>query len=142
MANLPAPFSEIPRLKLLFDRATPIEKLERLSTLLGNDTTIWINREDCNSGLAFGGNKIRKLEYVLPDAIAQGADTLVTVGGLQSNHMRQVTAAAARCGLKVGQAARRNLTMIADHRLPHELDKPHSRGPRQLGDWATFNSPI
>ena len=58
-------------------------------------------REDCNSGLAFGGNKVRKLEYVVHDAIKQGADTLVTTGGVQSNHMRQTAAAAGHCGMKV-----------------------------------------
>src|SRR6185437_14392161 len=61
---------------------------------------IWAKREDCNSGLAFGGNKTRKLEYLVPDALAQGADTLVSIGGVQSNHTRQVAAVAARVGLK------------------------------------------
>ena len=59
-----------------------------------------IKREDSNSGLAGGGNKIRKLEYVVPDALAQGATTLVTSGGLQSNHMRQITAVASKLRLK------------------------------------------
>ena len=58
---------------------TPIEKLERLSAHLGGGVDIYAKREDCNSGLAFGGNKVRKLEYIVPDAIASGADTLVTV---------------------------------------------------------------
>ena len=61
---------------------------------------IWAKREDCNSGLAFGGNKTRKLEYLVPEALAQGADTLVSIGGVQSNHTRQVAAVAARLGLK------------------------------------------
>ena len=61
---------------------------------------IWAKREDCNSGLAFGGNKTRKLEYLVPDALAQGADTLVSIGGVQSNHTRQVAAVAARLGLR------------------------------------------
>ena len=64
---------------------TPIEKLERLTEYLGGDVEIYTKREDCNSGLAFGGNKIRKLEYIIPDAISSGADTLVTIGGVQSN---------------------------------------------------------
>ena len=59
---------------------------------------IWAKREDCNSGLAYGGNKTRKLEYLVPDALAQGADTLVSIGGYQSNHTRQVAAVAARSG--------------------------------------------
>src|SRR5262249_54011628 len=57
-------------------------------------------REDCNSALAFGGNKTRKLEYLVPDALEQGATHLVTIGGVQSNHTRQVAAVAARVGLK------------------------------------------
>lgn len=79
---------------------TPIEKLDRLSEHLGGDVEIYAKREDCNSGLAFGGNKIRKLEYIVPDAIASGADTLVTIGGVQSNHTRQVAAVAAKIGMK------------------------------------------
>jgi 1-aminocyclopropane-1-carboxylate deaminase len=77
---------------------TPIEKLERLSTHLGGGVEIWTKRDDCNSGLAFGGNKIRKLEYIVPDALASNADTLVTIGGVQSNHTRQVAAVAANWG--------------------------------------------
>ncbi len=79
---------------------TPIERLPRLSEHLGDDVEIFAKREDCNSGLAFGGNKIRKLEYIVPDAIASNADTLVTIGGVQSNHTRQVAAVAAKLGMK------------------------------------------
>jgi len=79
---------------------SPIEKLGRLSASLGGSVEIWAKREDCNSGLAFGGNKIRKLEYIVPDALAAKADTLVTIGGVQSNHTRQVAAVAARLGMK------------------------------------------
>ncbi len=79
---------------------TPIERLSRLSEHLGGKVEIFAKREDCNSGLAFGGNKIRKLEYIVPDAIASGADTLVTIGGVQSNHTRQVVATAAKIGMK------------------------------------------
>jgi 1-aminocyclopropane-1-carboxylate deaminase len=79
---------------------TPIERLSRLSSYLGGKVEIYAKREDCNSGLAFGGNKIRKLEYIVPDAIASGADTLVTIGGVQSNHTRQVAAVAAKLGMK------------------------------------------
>ena len=60
---------------------------------------IWAKREDCNSGLAYGGNKVRKLEYLVAEALAQGCDTLVSIGGVQSNHTRQVAAVAARLGL-------------------------------------------
>ena len=79
---------------------TPIEKLSRLSEYLGGRVEIYAKRDDCNSGLAFGGNKIRKLEYIVPDAIASNADTLVTIGGVQSNHTRQVAAVAAKLGMK------------------------------------------
>ena len=79
---------------------TPIEKLPRLSKHLGGNVEIYAKREDCNSGLAFGGNKIRKLEYIVPDALRSNADTLVTIGGVQSNHTRQVAAVAAKLGMK------------------------------------------
>ena len=79
---------------------TPIERLARLSEHLGDRVDVYAKREDCNSGLAFGGNKIRKLEYLVPDAIAKGCDTLVTIGGVQSNHTRQVAATAAKIGMK------------------------------------------
>lgn len=86
------------RYPLLFG-PSPIHKLERLSEHLGG-AEIWAKREDCNSGLAYGGNKMRKLECIVPDALAQGADTLVSIGGYQSNHTRQVAAVAARLGMK------------------------------------------
>ncbi|MDP4501785.1 1-aminocyclopropane-1-carboxylate deaminase [Nonomuraea turcica] len=86
------------RYPLLFG-PSPVHPLDRLSDYLGG-ARVWAKREDCNSGLAFGGNKTRKLEYLIPDALAQGADTLVSIGGVQSNHTRQVAAVAARLGLK------------------------------------------
>lgn len=79
---------------------TPIEHLKRLSDFLGGDVNIYAKREDCNSGLAMGGNKLRKLEYIVPDALASGADTLVSIGGVQSNHTRLVAAVAAKIGMK------------------------------------------
>ncbi|MFV0320003.1 MAG: 1-aminocyclopropane-1-carboxylate deaminase [Microbacterium sp.] len=78
---------------------SPIHPLPRLSRHLGG-AQVWAKREDVNSGLAFGGNKTRKLEYLVPEALAQGADTLVSIGGYQSNHTRQVAAVAAKLGLK------------------------------------------
>ena len=75
-------------------------RAHRLSAHLGGSVEIYAKREDCNSGLAFGGNKIRKLEYIVPDALASNADTLVTIGGVQSNHTRQVAAVAAKLGMK------------------------------------------
>jgi 1-aminocyclopropane-1-carboxylate deaminase len=89
---------DFPRYPLLFG-PSPVHPLERLTAHLGG-AAIWAKREDCNSGLAFGGNKTRKLEYLVPDALAQGADTLVSIGGVQSNHTRQVAAVAAKLGLK------------------------------------------
>src|SRR5689334_21826906 len=86
------------RYPLLFG-PSPIHPLDRLTAELGG-ARIWAKREDCNSGLAYGGNKTRKLEYLVPEALAQGADTLVSIGGYQSNHTRQVAAVAARLGLK------------------------------------------
>ena len=77
---------------------TPVEKLPRLSRELGGPTLL-IKRDD-QTGLALGGNKTRKLEFLVGDALAQGADTLVTVGAVQSNHCRQTAAAAAKAGLK------------------------------------------
>ena len=89
---------EFPRYPLLFG-PSPIQRLDRLTKHLGG-ATIWAKREDCNSGYAFGGNKHRKLEYLVADALAKGCDTLVSIGGVQSNHTRQVAAAAAVAGLK------------------------------------------
>ncbi len=79
---------------------TPIQPLKRLSAHLGGKVELYAKRDDCNSGLAFGGNKTRKLEYLIPDALAQGCDTLVSIGGIQSNQTRQVAAVAAHLGMK------------------------------------------
>lgn len=89
--------SDFPRHQLTFG-PSPIHPLKRLSAHLGG-AAIWAKREDCNSGLAFGGNKTRKLEYLIPEALQQGATHLVTIGGVQSNHTRQVAAVAAHLGL-------------------------------------------
>jgi 1-aminocyclopropane-1-carboxylate deaminase len=91
---------------------THIEKLDRLSKHLGGGVEIYAKREDCNSGLAFGGNKLRKLEYIVPDAIASNADTLVTIGGVQSNHTRLVAAVAAKIGMKC--------RLVQEAWVPHE----------------------
>jgi 1-aminocyclopropane-1-carboxylate deaminase len=90
--------SDFPRYPLTFG-PSPVHPLARLSQHLGG-AAVWAKREDCNSGIAFGGNKTRKLEYIVPDVLAQGADTLVSIGGYQSNHTRQVAAVAASLGLK------------------------------------------
>lgn len=86
------------RYPLLFG-PSPLHRLERLTDHLGG-ASIWAKREDCNSGIAYGGNKTRKLEYLVADALANDCDTLVSIGGVQSNHTRQVAAVAARVGLK------------------------------------------
>src|SRR5436309_6560969 len=87
-----------PRYPLLLG-PSPVHRLDRLTEHLGG-ATLWAKREDLNSGIAFGGNKTRKLEYLVADALAQGCDTLVSIGGVQSNHTRQVAAVAARVGLR------------------------------------------
>lgn len=76
---------------------TPLESLERLSAELGGPK-LWIKRDDC-TGLAGGGNKTRKLEFLMADAVEQGADTVITQGATQSNHARQTAAAAAKLGM-------------------------------------------
>ena len=78
---------------------SPIHPLRRLSEALGGQVEIWAKREDCNSGIAYGGNKVRKLEYLVAEALDTGCDTLVSIGGIQSNHTRQVTGVARFLGL-------------------------------------------
>ncbi|KAJ5363722.1 1-aminocyclopropane-1-carboxylate deaminase [Penicillium cataractarum] len=101
---LPPPFSTIPRTPLLLG-PSPIHTLPRITADLAQNNphppvTIYAKRDDLNSAYAYGGNKTRKLEYLLADAQAQGCDTLVSIGGVQSNHTRQVAAVAARSGLQ------------------------------------------
>ncbi len=91
---------------------TPIEFLPRMTEALGGKVEVYAKREDCNSGLALGGNKLRKLEYIVPDAIAAGADTLVSIGGVQSNHTRMVAATAAKIGMKC--------VVVQESWVPHE----------------------
>src|SRR6266581_36044 len=91
---------------------THIEQLAGLSAHLGGKVELYAKREDCNSGLAFGGNKLRKLEYIIPDAIASNADTLVSIGGVQSNHTRMVAAVAAKIGFKC--------RLVQESWVPHE----------------------
>ncbi len=99
---------------------SPVHRLDRLSRHLGG-AAVWAKREDMNSGLAFGGNKTRKLEYVVADALAQGCDTLVSIGGVQSNHTRQVAASAAVAGLNcvyAGKSMARLIDLVADGEIP------------------------
>ena len=92
---------------------TRLEFLPRLTEHLGGPE-IWVKRDDC-TGLATGGNKTRKLEFAMGDALEQGADTIITVGAVQSNHVRQTAAAAAKLGLKC--------EVLLEHRVsdPSEL---------------------
>ena len=94
---------------------SPIHPLPRLSEFLGGNVEVWAKREDLNSGMAYGGNKTRKLEYLAQDALNQGCDTLVSIGGVQSNHTRQVAAVAARLGL--------GAVLVQEHWV--EWDEPH-----------------
>ena len=91
---------------------TPIEYLPRMTDALGGKVQIYAKRDDCNSGLAMGGNKLRKLEYIVPDALASNADTLVSIGGVQSNHTRLVAAVAAKIGMKC--------RLVQESWVPHE----------------------
>jgi D-cysteine desulfhydrase family pyridoxal phosphate-dependent enzyme len=93
MATILDPFPRV----TLASLPTPLEPLPRLSAFLGGPR-ILVKRDD-QTGLAMGGNKVRKLEYLAGQALALGCDTLVTIGGVQSNHARQTAAAAARLGM-------------------------------------------
>src|SRR5436309_3977699 len=105
--NLPTMgLDDFPRVELLFG-PSPVHRLERLEAELGGNVELWAKREDCNSGLAYGGNKTRKLEYLAADALEQGCDTLGSIGGVQSNHRLQVAAAAARL--------RRRCVLVQEH---------------------------
>ncbi|PGG96246.1 1-aminocyclopropane-1-carboxylate deaminase [Blastomyces parvus] len=98
--SLPDKFASIPRYPLLLG-PSPIHLLPRISANLSNNkVSIYAKREDLNSALAYGGNKTRKLEYLVADALDQHCDTLVSIGGVQSNHTRQVAAVAAHVGLR------------------------------------------
>jgi L-cysteate sulfo-lyase len=116
-------FSRFPRVRLAH-LPTPFEPMERLSKHL-NGPRLWIKRDDC-TGLSTGGNKTRKLEFLMGDALQEGADTIITQGATQSNHARQTAAAAAKLGLqchlllqdRTGFTSRdytRNGNVILDH---------------------------
>ncbi|KAF4458497.1 1-aminocyclopropane-1-carboxylate deaminase [Fusarium albosuccineum] len=104
MVVLPEPFASFERTSLLFNEPSPLHPLPNLTRHVNSTTStkaqIWAKREDCSSGLGLGGNKIRKLEYVVPSALAKSCDTLISTGGTQSNHMRQVAAVGNFLGLK------------------------------------------
>lgn len=104
MVVLPEPFASFERTPLLFNQPSPLHPLPNLTRHVNSTTStkaqIWAKREDCSSGLGLGGNKIRKLEYVVASALAKSCDTLISTGGTQSNHMRQVVAVGNYQGLK------------------------------------------
>ncbi|KAJ6437219.1 hypothetical protein O9K51_10190 [Purpureocillium lavendulum] len=104
MVVLPEPFASFERTPLLFDQPSPLHPLPSLTRQVNSTTStkaqIWAKREDCSSGLGLGGSKIRKLEYVVPSALSEGCDTLISTGATQSNHMRQVAAVGNYLGLK------------------------------------------
>ena len=105
--------------KLTFG-ASPLQRLDRLTEHLGGKVEVWAKREDVNSGLAYGGNKTRKLEYLAAEAVATGCDTLVSIGGVQSNHTRQVAAIAAHLGLKC--------VLVQEHWVDWEEDNYEKTG--------------
>jgi len=109
--------TQFPRVKLCH-APTPLEPMPRLSAHLGGPQ-LWIKRDDC-TGLASGGNKTRKLEFLMGEAVAQGADHVVTQGAVQSNHVRQTIAAAARLGMKC--------TGLLEHRLTEPEDEYLNNG--------------
>lgn len=100
--------SEFPRIRLAH-LPTPLEFLPRLTKQLGGPQ-IYVKRDDC-TGLATGGNKTRKLEFSMGEAVQRGADTIVTVGAVQSNHVRQTAAAACKLGMKC--------EVLLEHRVGH-----------------------
>lgn len=114
--------SDFPRVPLAH-LPTPLEHLPRLSKHLGGPE-IYVKRDDC-TGLATGGNKTRKLEFSMAEALQQGADTIVTVGAVQSNHVRQTAAAACKLGLKC--------EVLLEHRVAHPSE-PYANSGNVLLD--------
>ena len=109
--------SRFPRVSLAH-LPTPLELLPNLTAELGGPR-IWVKRDDC-TGLATGGNKTRKLEFVMAEALKQGADTIVTVGAVQSNHVRQTAAAACKLGL--------SCEVLLEHRIPDPTENYANSG--------------
>ncbi len=107
---------DFPRVELSH-RPTPLELLNNISAEFG--TNVWIKRDDC-TGLAFGGNKSRQLEFYIGQAMQQGADTLLTTGAIQSNHVRMTVAAARKMGLEV--------EVQLEHRVARDQPEYHNSG--------------
>ena len=109
--------NDFPRVSLAH-LPTPLEAMPRLSDYPGGPQ-IYVKRDDC-TGLATGGNKTRKLEFSMGQALQQGADTVITVGAVQSNHVRQTAAAACKLGLKC--------EVLLEHRVAHPTDLYRTSG--------------
>jgi len=105
--------ADFERYPLIFG-PSPMHPLQRLSEHLGG-AIIWAKREDVNAGLAYGGNKMRKLEYLIPDALRQRADTLVSIGGVQSNHTRHADTPKNVTTISDGSIMRENRHLTADY---------------------------
>jgi D-cysteine desulfhydrase family pyridoxal phosphate-dependent enzyme len=126
------PLTRVPLAQL----PTPVTRLTRLTSLMGG-AELWIKRDD-QTGLAFGGNKTRKLEFLLADAEARGARTLVTRGAVQSNHCRQTAAGAAACGLQSILVLRGdppdsvNGNLLLDYLLGARIVWTHGRDPETV----------
>ena len=120
LADLNLALERFPTFRLL-DGSTPIQRLSRLEAALGSaagTARLWVKRDDL-MGIGGGGNKLRKLEYLIGEALQQGCDTFITTGGLQSNHARQSAAAAARAGLACE-------LMLGDVVPRHDADYRHN----------------
>lgn len=134
--------ANVARVPLAF-APTPLEHLPNLSAALGGHD-VWIKRDDC-TGFAFGGNKVRKLEFLMAEAQAKDATVIVTAGGTQSNHVRQTAAAAARLGMKchtvlervrTGDLYETNGNALLNHlfgAVPRFVDKDADRGAALAG---------
>lgn len=132
--------SRFPRVSLAH-LPTPLEHLPRLSSALGGPD-IYIKRDDC-TGLATGGNKTRKLEFSLGEAVSLGADTIVTVGAVQSNHVRQTAAAACKLGLKCEVLLENRVIEASDDYLNSGnvfLDRLYGANIREYDKGKDFNA--
>jgi L-cysteate sulfo-lyase len=135
MRNLQNRIDRLPRIRLVH-LPTPLEELRRLSKAVGGPR-LWIKRDDC-TGLAFGGNKERKVEFVMADAVQKGADVVITIGDVQSNHARATAAAARKLGLKAvlflrrGERKEYDGNLLLDHLLGADIIFIHRKSWRNI----------
>jgi 1-aminocyclopropane-1-carboxylate deaminase/D-cysteine desulfhydrase-like pyridoxal-dependent ACC family enzyme len=126
---------KLPRVRLAA-LPTPLEEMGNLSKKLGGPR-LFIKRDD-NTGLAFGGNKARKLEFLMGDALDKGADTIITAGGIQSNHARMTSAAANKLGLKAvlvlsgEKPSSYKANLLLDHLFQAEIRFLNARDAEQI----------